>query len=424
MSKSSYRHLPLSARMIWFRLIPVFIFVFAHIGWAAEPASESSCVACHSDIWHDVQGSVHGKNGISCQHCHGGDPKQPDKDLAKKPETGYVGIPNKKQTVETCGKCHSDVAFMNFYGTRTDQLAQYKTSMHGKKLLIDGDARVAACTDCHGYHDVVAVTDPNSPVYPLNLPKTCNRCHGNQKLMADHQLPSDIFEKYKNSVHGQALFEKKDISVAQCASCHGSHGAVPPGVKDVSATCGKCHINEKKYFLESVHAQVMSKGKFSECMSCHSNHDVKHPGIFLYQEACLKCHETGSKAFQEGKAIGHLMDESEEKLHTAEALVKQASIEGIFVEEEAASLEEAKTDMIALAPLQHTLSLDKLSEHSKKLIQTTDEISQNIHKKRQFLKWRKFALVPIWIFIIVMASALWAKYKQIKALHDEDKRKE
>lgn len=395
------------------------------MGWSSpEAPSDSSCVSCHSDIAPDVQESIHGKQGISCHQCHGGDPTESDKDKAKIPATGYIGVPDKKGIVETCGKCHSNVEFMNFYGIRTDQLEQYKTSMHGKKLLKEGDSRVAACSDCHGYHDVVSVTDSNSPVYPINLPKTCARCHGNHELMAKYKLPSDIFDKYKTSVHGQALFEKKDTSVAQCASCHGSHGAVPPGVKDVSATCGKCHINEKKYFLESVHAKVMEQGKFSECMSCHGNHDVKHPGTFLYKEACLKCHEAGSKGAQAGERISELLTQSEDKLREAETLVKQASIEGIFVEEESASLEEAKTDMIAMAPFQHTLAIEQLSERSNKLLGTVHEIEQKIYNKKQFLKWRKVALIPIWIFILIMVGALWTKYKQIKSEHDRKKGKE
>src|SRR3989338_1574689 len=191
---------------------------------------------------------------------------------------------------------------MNFYGTRTDQLARYKTSHHGKKLS-QGDDHVAVCSDCHGYHDVVKVSDPSSPVYPLNVPETCNACHGKSKLMDAAHLPSDILEIYKSSVHGKALFEKKDISVANCASCHGSHGAMPPGVKDVATTCGKCHVNEKKYFLESVHAEAQKQGKFSECVSCHGNHGVQPPTPALYEEACVKCHDSGSSAFRQGRQI-------------------------------------------------------------------------------------------------------------------------
>ena len=68
-----------------------------------------------------------------------------------------------KQIPELCGHCHSDGAFMRKYNPslRTDQLAQYKTSVHGKRLL-QGDTKVAVCIDCHGVHDLRPASDPRS----------------------------------------------------------------------------------------------------------------------------------------------------------------------------------------------------------------------------------------------------------------------
>src|SRR3989338_5851678 len=128
-------------------------FLCPQPGWSQTPEG-NSCVTCHSDYWDELKGSIHGRQGILCNSCHGGDPAKTDKEAAKAPETGYLGVPDKKQIVEKCGQCHADVETMNFYGIRTDQLARYKTSMHGKKLLLEGDEKVAACVDCHGYHDI------------------------------------------------------------------------------------------------------------------------------------------------------------------------------------------------------------------------------------------------------------------------------
>ena len=389
------------------------ILCFQNAGWGQTPP-KNSCVECHLDLWGEMKGSVHSQQGIFCNSCHGGDPARSDKDQAKAPGTGYVGVPDKKTSVETCGNCHADVERMNFYGIRTDQLARYKTSGHGKKLLQAGDAKVAACIDCHGYHDVVPVSDPNSPIYPINLPKTCHHCHGNEALMKNYGLPTDIFETYRKSVHGQALLEKKDLSVAYCTSCHGSHGAIPPGVKSIGESCGKCHMNEKKFFLESPHAAPMKEGKFSECIVCHGNHGIERPDKRLYQETCVKCHAPASGAVKLGEKLAGVLGKSEDKLRATEALVKQASIEGIFVEEEIGALEEAKTNVIAMAPLQHTLSLERISELSQKFVEAAENIEAKVHRKRQFLKWRKIALIPLWIFFLAMVTALWAKYKRLK----------
>lgn len=394
-------------------LAPIFV--------QAQDMPANTCVSCHADMWEDIKGSVHSQSGIFCHSCHGGDPAKPDQESAKAAGTGYIGIPDKKQTAQICGTCHADVEMMNFHGIPTDQLARYKTSVHGKMLLNEGDNKVAVCSDCHNYHDVVAVSDTNSPVYPLNLPKTCNKCHGNEKLMSGYGLPSDIFKIYEKSVHGQALFQKKDVSVAHCASCHGSHGAIPPGVKDIGATCGKCHVNEKKFFLESVHVKASEEGRFSECISCHGNHGVEHAGESLYDTSCIKCHDARTPAFAQGQQIRKMFETAKMELTSAEAMAKQAAIEGIYVDEEISSLEAAKTDLIAMAPLQHTLNIAKLSELSEKITDITRRSTQNIQKKRQDLRWRKLALVPIWIFILIMTIALNTRYKQLKSQHEKSR---
>ncbi len=397
-----------------FWVIGISIFIlFNSTSALSQEVTGNSCVDCHADMWEEMKDSVHSQQQITCHRCHGGDPTKADQDAAKAPETGYIGVPEKKQIMQICGGCHADVEVMNFYGIRTDQLAQYKTSQHGKSLL-EGNSRVAVCSDCHGYHDVLSVSDPNSTVYALNLPKTCNKCHGNEKIMNHYDLPTDIFEKYKNSVHGRALFEKKDTGVANCASCHGSHGAVPPGVKDIGATCGKCHVNEKNNFLESVHAKVVEQGKFSECVSCHSNHEVAPANVAMYDHVCAQCHQPQSPAFQVGQRIHDLLQRSENELSETTMIVKQAAIEGIFVEEEEGLLEEAKTKVVEMQPLQHTLSYQKLAEVYGQAEARTTEIKKMIADKRQGLKWRKIALIPIWIFVFIMSWALIMKYKQLK----------
>ena len=400
----------------------VVVLCPASLVWAQKLPENNSCINCHSEMVDDLKDSVHFQHGIYCNNCHGGDAAQKEKNLAKAPSAGYVGVPDKKQIAQICGNCHADVETMNFYGIRTDQLARYKTSRHGKKLLLDGDTKVAVCSDCHGYHDVLPVSDPNSPAYPANVPKTCNRCHGNEKIMAPYKKPTDIFEKYKNSVHGKALFEKKDMGVATCISCHGNHGAVPPGVKDIGEACGKCHINERTNFLESVHAKITGSN-FSQCVACHSNHDIQPVSLDLYTKACGKCHEPKSKAFAYGQKMWRNLYAAQEDLKEARGIVKQAGIEGIFVEAETALLEDAKTKVFEMGPAQHTLSSGKVEAIYKQVQEKTREIKADIHKKRESLKLRKLALGPLWIFIVIMSIAFYRKYEQLKSA-DKKKKEE
>jgi len=77
-------------------------------------------------------------------------------------------------------------------------------------------------------------------------------------------------------------------------------------------------------------------------------------------------------------------------------------------------LEQAKTHVLEMAPLQHTLSIDQITGHYKKISETTEDIKIKIDHKRQELAWRKLALIPIWIFVFIMTSSFWIKYKRLK----------
>jgi hypothetical protein len=401
-------------------LFIVYSAVFFFLPLNSLLAQESSCVSCHTDYQDEMKASVHSRHDVTCHDCHGGDPSQDDQALAMSKEAGFLGVPDKLQIAEKCGSCHANVEVMNFYGVPTDQLARYKTSVHGKRLFNDNDMQVAVCSDCHGYHDILPIADPQSSVYPTNVPTTCTRCHDDEKRMAPYKLKTGIYKTYAASVHGQALLEKKDISAPNCASCHGSHGAVPPGVKDVSTTCGKCHVNEKKYFLESPHAEAAKAGKFSECVSCHGNHGVEHAKPALFEASCVKCHDAASSAARVGQDLKRAIKDAEAKYNNSSELVKMASIDGIFIEPEAAVLEEMKTKMIEMAPLQHTLSAVQIQKLNKNVTTLAQSVQSSVDEKRQSLKRRKFALIPIWILIFVMASALWIKYKQLHSIRKKD----
>ena len=388
------------------------IFLFgANLSFAQTP-SQNSCLKCHADYFEDMKASVHSKEAVFCNSCHGGNPTQAKQKLAHSVQKGFVGIPDKSMIPDLCGKCHADVVRMNFYGIATDQLAKYKTSHHGKSLFEKKLTDVAVCSDCHGYHDVVPVKDPAGPVYPRNIIQTCGTCHADEKLMNKYNLPSDILEKYKRSVHGRALLEKGDTGVAQCVSCHGSHGAMPPRVKNIVSTCGKCHINERKYFLESVHAKLAEEGKFSECIACHSNHEVKPASLEFYDLMCLRCHQKTDPALNSGGRILTLLKDSERMVKISSEAVKQAGIDGLFTEEEEALLDEARTKTIELRPLQHTLDLERISKQHVGLKAKNDEIISKLEAKRKDRLVRKLVLVFIWIFTLLMMLALWKRYKQ------------
>jgi len=159
-----------------------FVVLAACLGYGQ---TKNSCLDCHSALPDPLGVSqekfsqdIHAQKGLTCASCHGGDPTSDDPDKAMSRKAGWKGKIDRKQIPQLCGTCHSDPAYIRQFNPslRTDELGQYRTSVHGKRLAA-GDTKVAVCTDCHSVHDLRAPSDPRSTVNPVNVANTCARCH-------------------------------------------------------------------------------------------------------------------------------------------------------------------------------------------------------------------------------------------------------
>src|SRR5678816_1985298 len=92
------------------------------------------------------------------------------------------------------------------------------------------------------------------------------------ETMRPYGIRTDQFALYKTSVHARALYENGDTSAPTCNDCHGSHGAVPPGVDHVSNVCGSCHSREATMFREIEKKKHLDLEPCIQCLVCHGNH--------------------------------------------------------------------------------------------------------------------------------------------------------
>ncbi len=69
----------------------------------------------------------------------------------------------------------------------TRKAKDYATSIHGMSHAM-GASGAAQCWDCHGSHGILPVKDPASPVFKMNLPVTCAKCHSNTNLTKEYQI--------------------------------------------------------------------------------------------------------------------------------------------------------------------------------------------------------------------------------------------
>jgi cytochrome b subunit of formate dehydrogenase len=134
-----------------------------------------TCAMCHSDVVDQYKKSVHGKalaNGISqaplCTDCHG-----EHKILSHSNQESSVS-PNHIR--DTCGGCHGNVKLSSKFGLPSDRLVSFDASFHGLAAQT-GNETVANCASCHGFHDILPSSDPQSSTNRKNLAKTCGKCH-------------------------------------------------------------------------------------------------------------------------------------------------------------------------------------------------------------------------------------------------------
>ncbi len=210
-----------------------------------------TCGKCHEDIdlikKHEIyfqkpieiyKSSVHGKASLggiyvaaTCNDCHSAEgtahrilsPGNPESPI------NHFNIPF------TCGKCHKSIE------------SDYWEGIHGK-LAARGETDTPVCTHCHGEHGIISPSDPRSPVSPARVAEsTCAPCHESAYLNEKYGLPIGRLKTFVDSYHGLKS-KAGDITVANCASCHGAHRVLPgsdpsssTNPANLQKTCGRCH---------------------------------------------------------------------------------------------------------------------------------------------------------------------------------------
>jgi cytochrome b subunit of formate dehydrogenase len=276
-------------------------------GAAANP--NSACLDCHSDktltktnaagkeisLFVDERvfaGTVHQTN--TCASCHADiTSKHPDDNVPARPPS--------------CASCHDTEA------------KAYATSIHGVSHAL-GASGAATCQDCHGTHKILPAKDPASPVFKLNLPRTCATCHTNAALTKEYAMKyPEVASQYLDSIHGRALLKMGLIVAPSCNDCHGVHDIkravdrdAPINPANVAKTCGKCHVRIEQIYDQSVHGQLVAKGdkRGPVCTDCHTAHEVEAPRNGHFKMAsdarCGKCHQDRLEHYREtyhGKAM-------------------------------------------------------------------------------------------------------------------------
>jgi predicted CXXCH cytochrome family protein len=414
------------------------------------PDADNSCIICHTtpDSWDpkdpsqykfyipadSIKNDLHWRKGLRCQDCHGGDPTMLDPKAHQAKDDFHTvnrdGRLSPADVPDFCGRCHSNIEYMRHFNPspRTDQLAEYWTSGHGKHLK-KGDVNVATCISCHDQphgdaidrkpHGIRPVNEPASPVYHTKVAETCKKCHSDKELMKGRMyngkpLLCDEYDNWKKSVHGKALLEKGDLSAPTCNNCHGNHGAAPPQMDSVANACGACHGKIAALFSQTKMRHKFEAVGLPGCAACHGNHEIRQPSddfLGMKQGAfCIRCHEPGKEKYgatlagaQAAEAIHAGLAQLKNGILHADETLAEAERKGMEVSEPKFNLQKASDALTNARTQVHSFKVDVVKkalgdgESVVKEVQGKADHALEEYQYRRY--WLAVSLVPILIVI-------------------------
>jgi DmsE family decaheme c-type cytochrome len=216
-----------------------------------------TCATCHEetakkfvDNPHTKLAEMHGRNGATCESCHGPGKAHVDGggDVTKIFNPAKASA---KEVDATCLKCHA--------GTHPN----FERSPHAKAGV--------GCTSCHSVHQ----SEEKAHLLRTSQPKLCFQCHNDVKPQFD--MP---------------FHHKVNEGLVKCNDCHDAHGTFSKSnlksTADMNAVCTKCHTETRGPFVFE-HAAVKTEG----CMGCHTPHGSQNARLLnmaSINTLCNQCH--------------------------------------------------------------------------------------------------------------------------------------
>jgi len=142
---------------------------------------KETCGSCHYGIYDILAKSVHSPevNGTDeelpvCNDCH-------TSHQIQRVENHDFRL----EIIAQCGDCHEKL------------IDTYSETYHGKVSKLGGSV-TAKCYDCHGSHDILPASDPDSMLHEANIVATCKKCHAGSNAGFVQYLPHATHDDPEN----------------------------------------------------------------------------------------------------------------------------------------------------------------------------------------------------------------------------------
>ncbi len=180
-----------------------------------EVNGETKSLTISEDAWH---GSVHSR--LDCTACHPGFEAR-----EHTPEETESWLERAKLTA--CSDCHAS------------EFDMYDKSFHGDLVMGEGSTEAPACGDCHGSHGIIS---PSSAEFRPTVLAMCSRCHGEKSLTYLDTYHGKSFHLGDTSTavctdcHGSHQILPQSNPDSSVSS------------QNIVETCGKCHEHANARF--------------------------------------------------------------------------------------------------------------------------------------------------------------------------------
>lgn len=280
---------------------------------AAVTMSNAECLDCHaqeglayvfpdgSQIALTVDAvlfgtSAHGRMGYSCIQCHTDISGYPHPVMQAQSSREYIVSANM-----VCETCH------------VSEGEEYHQGRHSA-LIAEGNLESATCSDCHGSHNLHEFGAERT-----KIAAACERCH------------SEIYNLYRQSVHGAGLVDEFNVDVPSCIDCHENHANKGPADQGFTLfspqICAQCHadvelmgsygVNTEVFetYLSDFHGTTVEiferispdqETNKPVCIDCHGVHDIRRVddvGSAVIKQnlldTCQRCHTGATPNFSD-----------------------------------------------------------------------------------------------------------------------------
>ena len=212
--------------------------------------------------------------------------------------SSFFSLPLYPQSKADCLMCHSD-------STLTMERKGKAVSIYvDDNVLSHSTHKKLVCVACH-----TGFNPDDMPHKEHITPVQCLTCHQNAPT--------------KHSFH-KTIFAKGGSDVSKmCKECHGTHDVQSPKIagtkfspSHVVESCGTCHTQEKKHYLESAHGEAYTAHNKNAptCISCHSqNITTVTAGTdsvqlkIAQEQVCVSCHGTNKILSETGPTKNFVM---------------------------------------------------------------------------------------------------------------------